>query len=164
MDITVDTAAHQYSGSMKVVPETTARNRLTKRFHLFFNAFQPGSMMDVRSRTISDPTAKIREFLNCLKMNTLKWLRSVSTGSRWPLSTMAPCSMPSTAPSTRKKATFEMEWTAQVPRQIRRSGWMNKEGVEYSMTQWYPKLCEYDHDGWHTERTSAGNTTASGGL
>ena len=50
-----------------------------------------------------------------------------------------------------KKATFEMEWTAQVPRQIRRSGWMNKEGVEYSMTQWYPKLCEYDHDGWHTE-------------
>ena len=44
-----------------------------------------------------------------------------------------------------------MTWNAQVPRQIRRSGWMNKEGIEYSMTQWYPKLCEYDHDGWHTE-------------
>jgi hypothetical protein len=28
---------------------------------------------------------------------------------------------------------------------------MNKEGIEYSMTQWYPKICEYNHDGWHTE-------------
>ena len=27
---------------------------------------------------------------------------------------------------------------------------MNKEGVEYSMTQWFPKLCEFDHHGWHT--------------
>ena len=43
-----------------------------------------------------------------------------------------------------------MRWQAQVPRQIRRSGWMNKEGVEYSMTQWYPRLCEFDHHGWHT--------------
>jgi hypothetical protein len=28
---------------------------------------------------------------------------------------------------------------------------MNSEGIEYSMTQWYPKLCEYDHWGWHTD-------------
>ena len=27
---------------------------------------------------------------------------------------------------------------------------MNKEGVEYSMTQWYPRLCEFDHHGWHS--------------
>ena len=49
-----------------------------------------------------------------------------------------------------KSVTFELAWTAQVPRQIRRSGWMNKEGVEYSMTQWYPRLCEFDHHGWHS--------------
>ena len=44
---------------------------------------------------------------------------------------------------------FNMEFEAQVPLQIRRSGRDNAEGVKYSMSQWYPKLCEYDKDGWH---------------
>ena len=33
--------------------------------------------------------------------------------------------------------------------QIRRSGKLNKEGVDLTMTQWYPKLAEYDFEGWH---------------
>ena len=33
---------------------------------------------------------------------------------------------------------------------------MNKEGVEYSMTQWFPRLCEFDHHGWHATPTSGG--------
>ena len=47
-----------------------------------------------------------------------------------------------------QKATFEMEFDAQVPVQIRRSGRSNKEGVALSMTQWYPKMAEYDFEGW----------------
>ena len=27
----------------------------------------------------------------------------------------------------------------------------NKEGVAYSMTQWYPKIAEYDQSGWHAD-------------
>ena len=43
-----------------------------------------------------------------------------------------------------------MEFEAQVPLQIRRSGRDNPgTGVKYSMSQWYPKLCEYDYEGWH---------------
>jgi hypothetical protein len=42
-----------------------------------------------------------------------------------------------------------MTFEAQVPVQIRRSGRDNREGISYSMTQWYPKLAEYDHQGWH---------------
>ncbi len=38
---------------------------------------------------------------------------------------------------------------AQVPVQIRRSGRDNAEGIRYSMSQWYPKMCEYDYEGWH---------------
>ena len=30
-------------------------------YHLYFNAFQPGSMMDVRSRTIEDPDGRVRD-------------------------------------------------------------------------------------------------------
>jgi len=48
-----------------------------------------------------------------------------------------------------ESAVFDMEFESQVPRQIRRSGWMNKEGVEFSMSQWYPKISEYDDNGWH---------------
>ena len=42
-----------------------------------------------------------------------------------------------------------MDFEAQVPVQIRRSGRDNAEGVRYCMSQWYPKLCEYDYEGWH---------------
>ena len=47
------------------------------------------------------------------------------------------------------KAVFEMDFEAQVPVQIRRSGRDNAEGVRFSMSQWYPKLSEYDAEGWH---------------
>ena len=43
-----------------------------------------------------------------------------------------------------------MNFEAQVPLQIRRSGRDNPQtGVRYSMSQWYPKMCEYDYEGWH---------------
>ena len=44
---------------------------------------------------------------------------------------------------------FDMDFEAQVPVQIRRAGRNNAEGVRFSMSQWYPKMCEYDKDGWH---------------
>jgi hypothetical protein len=48
------------------------------------------------------------------------------------------------------KVIFEMEFEAQVPLQVRRSGRDNPgTGVRLSMSQWYPKMCEYDYEGWH---------------
>ena len=48
-----------------------------------------------------------------------------------------------------EKTVLDMTFKGQVPLQIRRSGRNNKEGVALSMTQWYPKLAEYDFEGWH---------------
>ena len=48
-----------------------------------------------------------------------------------------------------KKTELKMVFTGQVPLQIRRSGKLNKEGVHLTMTQWFPKLAEYDFEGWH---------------
>jgi hypothetical protein len=45
--------------------------------------------------------------------------------------------------------TLTLNFNGQVPVQIRRSGRNNKEGVALSMTQWYPKLAEFDKEGWH---------------
>jgi len=49
----------------------------------------------------------------------------------------------------KSKALIELDFEAQVPIQVRRSGRDNAEGVRFSMAQWYPKLCEYDRSGWH---------------
>lgn len=34
--------------------------------------------------------------------------------------------------------------------QIRRSGRNNREEIDMTVTQWYPKIAEYDYDGWAT--------------
>ena len=49
------------------------------------------------------------------------------------------------------KSTFTLDFDGQVPVQIRRSGRNNVEGVEFSMSQWYPKIAEFDFEGWHAD-------------
>ena len=156
MTVVLDTSNHQYSGTMAVTYINKSPETLDKVFwHLFFNAFQPGSMMDVRSRTISDPDRRVGSRIAELPEDEWGWQRIEEVrvnGTSVPFvedGTILEVALPK-ALRPGKSVTFNVTWTAQVPRQIRRSGWMNKEGVEYSMTQWFPKLCEFDHHGWHT--------------
>lgn len=155
MNIDMDVNTHQYSGKQEITYYNNSPDHLEKAyFHLYFNAFQPGSMMDVRSRTIEDPDGRIGDRISKLTPDQQGWMKvsKLSLNGK-------PCSfevvgtvMEVNLPSPIKaggKVTFEMEWTAQVPLQIRRSGRQNAEGIEYSMTQWFPKLAEYDYEGWH---------------
>ena len=156
MEATLDTSLHQYHGVAKVTYKNNSPETLDKVFwHLFFNAFQPGSMMDVRSRTIEDPDRRVGSRIVELPEEEWGWIhmervRAFGQDAEFEEDgTVLVVDLPkSLRPG--KSVTFELAWTAQVPRQIRRSGWMNKEGVEYSMTQWYPRLCEFDHHGWHS--------------
>lgn len=45
--------------------------------------------------------------------------------------------------------TFTLDFELKIPWLMRRMGWRNREGIEFSMAQWYPKLCVYDQKGWH---------------
>ena len=156
MQATLDTASHQYQGVAKVTYKNNSPEALDKVFwHLFFNAFQPGSMMDVRSRTIEDPDRRVGSRIVELPEDEWGWIhmeqvKAFGQNAEFEEDgTILVVDLPK-ALRPGKSVTFELAWTAQVPRQIRRSGWMNKEGVEYSMTQWYPRLCEFDHHGWHS--------------
>ena len=156
MEIVLDTANHQYDGTMRVVYTNKSPETLDKVFwHLFFNAFQPESMMDVRSRTISDPDRRVGSRIVALPEDEWGWqdISAVKVNGKSvdveEDGTIMAIVLPKPLRSG-KSVTFDVTWRAQVPRQIRRSGWMNKEGVEYSMTQWFPKVCEFDHHGWHT--------------
>ena len=74
MEIVLDTANHQYDGTMRVVYTNKSPETLDKVFwHLFFNAFQPESMMDVRSRTISDPDRRVGSRIVALPEDEWGW-------------------------------------------------------------------------------------------
>src|SRR5690554_2103143 len=68
MDVDVNTTKHQITGTQKLVYTNNSPDELDRvYYHLYFNAFQPGSMMDVRSRTIEDPDSRVRDRIYHLK-------------------------------------------------------------------------------------------------
>ena len=155
MDIDFNSANHQFDGLQELTYINHSPDTLHKVFyHLYLNAFQPGSMMDIRSRTILDSDRRVGNRIAKLKpseMGTQEIISLKQNGA--PLSyelneTILEVSLnkPILPNDT---IELSMSFKTQVPLQIRRTGRMNSEGIDYSMSQWYPKLCEYDKDGWH---------------
>ena len=155
MDIDFNAETHQFVGMQNLKYTNNSPDVLTKvYYHLYFNAFQPGSMMDVRSRNISDPDSRVKDRISKLKPNEIGF-QNVSTLTMDGLATTfktVGTILEVTLPKPilpGDVVEFKMKFLAQVPIQIRRSGRNNKENIDYSMTQWYPKMSEYDNEGWH---------------
>ncbi|WP_194766383.1 M1 family metallopeptidase [Tamlana sp. I1] len=157
MDIDVDVKTYQYKGKQQLVYTNNSPDVLNKVFyHLYLNAFQPGSEMDVRSRTIPDPDKRVGDRISKLKPNEIGYIKVNSlkqNGSKLSYETVGTVLEVALAKPIQpgESVTFDMDFDAQLPIQIRRSGRNNKEGVALSMTQWYPKLAEYDYEGWHAD-------------
>lgn len=155
MDIDMDTENHQFDGIQKLTYHNNSPDTLRKvYYHLYFNAFQPESMMDVRSRTIDDPDGRVEDRIYHLEDDEIGYHKIdmlTQDGKEVDYSvdeTIMEVQLEE--PILPGESTvFEMEFNSQVPLQIRRSGRDNAEGVEFSMSQWYPKISEYDEDGWH---------------
>ena len=146
MNINVDAEKHQYKGKQELVYTNNSPDTLHRVFyHLYFNAFQPGSQMDVRSLNIKDPDRRVRDRISKLKPDEIGYIKVNSleqdgvvlshetVGTILEVQLNKPI-LPGGI------STFNMDFDAQVPLQVRRSGRDNKEGVEFSMTQWYPKM------------------------
>ncbi len=155
MEIDFDVKKHQYAGKQNLVYTNNSPDTLQKVFyHLYLNAFQAGSVMDVRSRSLTDPDRRVASRLASLKSGEegyekIKSLKQNGKALKYGVEgtilevTLNEPILPNA------KTTFDMEWDAQIPIQIRRNGRDNAEGIAYSMAQWYPKLSEYDYQGWH---------------
>ena len=169
MHIDVNEKTYQYDGKMTLKYGNNSGKDLSKvYFHLYFNAFQPGSMMDNRLTSISDPDARMTNNLGTrakpifesriakltpeqIGYQNIKSLRMNGLNATFKVDgTILEVDLPS-AIKDGSSAIFELEWTAQVPEQIRRSGRNSKEGVAFSMTQWYPKMAHFDEFGWHLD-------------
>tara|TARA_R110001599_G_scaffold63691_5_gene177376 strand:+ start:487 stop:2361 length:1875 start_codon:yes stop_codon:yes gene_type:complete len=161
MDVNVDVEKYQYSGTQKLVYTNNSPDVLSRvYYHLFFNAFQPGSEMDMRLQSVADPDGRMMadgksriaslspEEMGYLRVNSLtqdnQAVSFVEEGTILVVELNKPI-------PPGGKTTFEMTFNGQIPLQIRRSGRNSSEGVALSMSQWYPKLAEYDFEGWHAD-------------
>ena len=155
MEIDVNAKKHQFNGKQRIKYYNNSPDELNRVFyHLYFNAFQPNSMMDVRSRTIEDPDSRVGNRISKLDKKEIGYhkIKSLKQDGREVqfevVGTILEVNL-ATPIKPNSSTVFEMEFESQVPLQIRRSGRDNKEGIEFSMAQWYPKLAEYDYQGWH---------------
>ena len=165
MNIDMNVLTNQFTGKQKLEYTNNSPDTLTRVFyHLYFNAFQPGSMMDTRSRRQGavngaggrpDWDQRVKDRIINLKPDEIGYQKIISLKmSGRPqtfkmLETILEVKLDKPI-LPRSKVVFDMEFEAQVPLQIRRSGRDNATSkVRYSMSQWYPKLCEYDYEGWH---------------
>ena len=170
MNIDMNVQTNQYTGKQKLIYTNNSPDTLNRVFyHLYWNAFQPNSMMDMRSRrqgTITvgrnrrgeeavDWDPRIADRILNLKPEEIGYERVtfIKMNGR-PQKTKLHETILEVLLDKQilphSSVTFDMEWDAQVPLQIRRSGRDNPYTmVRYTMTQWYPKMCEYDYEGWH---------------
>ncbi len=159
MEVNMDVETFQYTGTQKLVYTNNSPDQLNRVFyHLYFNAFQPGSEMDLRLQSIQDPDGRMIENgksrIASLSESEMGYLHATSlkqdgaTVSFNEEGTILVVDLANPIPPG-GKTTLDMEFKGQVPLQIRRSGRNSKEGVALSMSQWYPKLSEYDIEGWH---------------
>ncbi|MFA9205422.1 MAG: M1 family metallopeptidase [Burkholderiaceae bacterium] len=177
---TLDVTNNIVKGTEDLVYTNNSPDTLRKvYFHMYWNAFQPNSSMDIRSRelgknllnfrrgaiTASNATMlgqeasqdwdrRVRDRIQKLSPTEIGYQRIsqiLINGKAQKLiehETILEVQLTQAiAPKTSIK--MNMQFEAQVPVQIRRSGRDNAEGVRYSMSQWYPKMVEYDYQGWN---------------
>ncbi|WP_114788886.1 M1 family metallopeptidase [Niabella yanshanensis] len=164
MDVDMDVQSNQLTGKQKLEYWNNSPDTLKKVFyHLYWNAFQPGSMMDNRSRRqgeISingkpDWDPRVRGRIDSLAPNEIGYQRVKSLKMNGVPQKFEELETILMVPLTKailpgQKVVLDMEFEAQVPLQIRRSGRDNPTTkVRYSMSQWYPRICAYDKAGWH---------------
>ena len=157
MDVKMDVNTFNYEGTQKLIYTNNSPDNLERVFyHLFYNAFQPGSEMDVRSMTIADADTRVGDRISKLQKEDFGFLNVVSlTQNKIPLKyttagTVLEVQLNEPIKSG-ESAIFEMRFEGQVPPVIRRAGKNSQEGVALSMAQWYPKMAEYDFEGWHAD-------------
>jgi hypothetical protein len=169
MDVAMNVKNYQYKGKQELVYTNNSPDTLKKvYYHLFNNAFQPGSEMDARVQSIKDPDARMvskikvgdkevkESRIKTLKPDEIGYLKITNFKQDGIIAaaktvgtilevTLAKPMLPNS------KTIFTLDFDGQVPVQIRRSGRNNSEGIALSMAQWYPKIAEFDFEGWHAD-------------
>lgn len=157
IEVELNPETAQYEGKEKVVYTNNSPETLHKVFfHQYFNAFQPGSEMAVRLQSTADKNYRFKVNIDSLsaaqqgylKVKGLKQdgvlLQTVDSETILEVTLAQPL-------NPGEQTTFEMAFEGQVPDVVRRAGKNSSEGIAFSMAQWYPKMAEYDYEGWNAD-------------
>ncbi|MCW1952761.1 MAG: M1 family metallopeptidase [Flavobacteriia bacterium] len=161
MELEMDVENYQYQGTQTIVYTNNSPDELNQVFyHLYFNAFQPGSEMDARLSSIADPDGRMmadkKSRISPLSESEMGYLgvsNLLQDGKpvTFNIEGTVLQALLATPIAPGASTTFTLDFEGQVPLQIRRSGRNSSEGVALSMSQWYPKMAEYDFEGWHAD-------------
>jgi hypothetical protein len=157
MEVALDHESATYSGVQKIVYTNNSPETLNKVFyHLYFNAFKPGSEMAVRQKNSADKNTRFKVSIDSLTPKQEGYLRVSGLTQNGvllnPIDSETILEVPlhaSIAPG--ESAIFELSFEGHVPDVIRRAGKNSREGIAFSMAQWYPKMAEYDREGWNAD-------------
>lgn len=154
--IDLDVKKNTFKGSQEVLYTNNSPDTLNKVFfHLYFNAFRPESDMAERLNNGDDNNRRfdvnIKDLepheYGQLKVSNLKQdglnIDSFVSDTILEVTLTNPI-LPG------ESSLFTMNFNGQIPITIRRAGRDSPMGVKYSMAQWYPKISEYDYEGWNT--------------
>lgn len=165
MDIDVDAPNFTYQGKQTLQYQNNSPDELrVAYFHLYWNAFKVGSMMDQRvqgqgvnadgrlaKRVGNTVVSRLSEIPKEEEgAQNIRWIKQNGKDLKFEIQGTIMKVYLAEAIKPNSSTTFTMEWDAVIPMQIRRAGRDNREGIDMTMTQWYPKIAEYDYDGWAT--------------
>lgn len=161
MDIDVDAQNFTYTGNQTITYTNNSPDELkVVYFHLYWNAFKAGSMMDQRvagqgkngdSRLQKDGVSRLASIPKEEEgAQNIHWIKQNGKDLKFEVQETIMKVELATPIKPNSSTTFTMDWDAVIPKQIRRAGRNNREGIDMTVTQWYPKIAEYDYDGWAT--------------
>lgn len=160
MDIDVDVENFKYNGLQTLLYTNNSPDALgTVYYHLYFNAFQPNSELHENFMNQPDPDRRFIDNIKKLDDLTPKQIGFIDVESLVQNGVSVQYKVIGTILKVQlneailpgEAVELKMKFNTQIPELIRRSGRNNKEGVALSMSQWYPKIAEYDFEGWHTD-------------
>ena len=157
MEVDLDVETANYSGTQTLRYTNNSPETLHKVFyHLYFNAFQPGSEMAIRLKNAADKNRRFDIDLDSLTLDQQGFLNVTGlTQNGVPVKTVFSETILEVELNEPigpgQQATFALRFDGHVPDVIRRAGKNSSEGVAFSMAQWYPKMAEYDIEGWNTD-------------
>lgn len=156
INVDVNAKKNSFKGDQEILYTNNSLDTLNKVFfHLYFNAFRKGSDMAVRLNNGDDINTRFDIDISKLKSEEEGFL-NVSNLKQDDINvetylsdtilevTLANPILPGDS------SVFTMDFKGQIPITIRRAGRDSPMGVKFSMAQWYPKISEYDYEGWNT--------------
>jgi len=157
MSVELNAKTADYIGVQKLVYTNNSPETLSKVFyHLYFNAFRPGSDMAIRLKNGGDKNGRFKVNIDSLsafqsgylEVSSLKQdgvpAKIIKSGTILEVTLNKPL-------ASGASTVLDLEFNGHVPDLVRRAGKNSKEEVAFSMAQWYPKMSEYDVDGWNTD-------------